>query len=100
MPLLAKWTTQKPLVIISAQFTLLSQKEIEAMDDKVFGFNEASNVSTCAQLCVTNPDFTCNSFDFCTLNPQGICRLSKAHIGDGKAVVANSTCDHYSSKFF
>ena len=84
--------------LIAVQFTLLSQKEIESMDDKVIGYSMATNYSTCAKLCVTNTDFTCNSFDFCSLTPAGICRLSKAHIGDGKAVITNSTCDHFSSK--
>jgi len=44
---------------------------------------------------VNNPDFTCNSFDFCTLDPQGICRLSKAHVGHGTVNVVNSSCDLY-----
>ena len=85
--------------VVSAQFTFLSSKEIERHDDNTFGVPAANNISDCARLCVTNPDFTCNSFDFCSLDPQHICKLSKAHIGDGNVVLANSTCDHFSSKY-
>lgn len=83
----------------AAQFTYLAGKEIELNDDKKFGMSVAPNISECARRCVTNDDFVCNSYDFCPLDPQGICRLSKLHIGDGKAVVINSTCDHFSRKY-
>ncbi|XP_060563272.1 uncharacterized protein LOC132722747 [Ruditapes philippinarum] len=79
-----------------AQFTYLAGKEIEKHDDKTIPIANAANFTECARLCVTNSDFVCNSYDFCRLDPQGICRLSKLHIGDGAAVVINSTCDHFS----
>ncbi|XP_053395706.1 uncharacterized protein LOC123524576 [Mercenaria mercenaria] len=79
-----------------AQFTYLAGKEIEKHDDRVISDSNAPNITECARLCVTNKNFVCNSYDFCPLDPQGICRLSKLHIGDGTAVVINSTCDHFS----
>lgn len=79
-----------------AQFTYLAGKEIERHDDKIYPMSAAHNISDCARLCVTNSDWVCNSYDFCPLDPKGICRLSKLHIGDGTAVVINSSCDHFS----
>ena len=52
----------------------------------------------CADFCVNNQGFICNSFDFCS-NDQ-TCRLSKQHLGNGTAVLTSSqSCDHFSSKY-
>ncbi|WAR22901.1 hypothetical protein MAR_036570 [Mya arenaria] len=79
-----------------AQFTLLSNKEIEKQDDQSYGSNVVHNVSECARSCVNYGGFTCESFDFCPMDPAGVCRLSRSHIGDGGITVVNSTCDHFS----
>ena len=80
----------------SAQFEYIPGKVIEKQDDK-----NVTNIFTpmiCAGYCINNKDFICNSFDFCSNDLT--CRLSRAHIGDGKAKVVNSqTCDHFSSKY-
>ena len=68
---------------------------IEKQDDSI-----VYNIYTpfqCAGFCINNQNFTCNSFDFCSDDHS--CRLSRAHIGDGKAVVKSSvTCDHFSRR--
>ncbi|KAL4236845.1 hypothetical protein ACF0H5_005231 [Mactra antiquata] len=79
-----------------AQFTFLSGKEIQPQDDKVYQSPDANDVGNCSKLCVTYTGFVCNSFDFCPQDSNGACRLSKQHIGDGDAVVINSTCNHFS----
>ena len=85
---------------LTAQFTYLSNQVIDRNDDKIIGVPDANNITDCARLCVTNPGFTCNSFDFCALDQAHICRLSKAHIGDGGVTLVNSTtCDHFSSEY-
>ena len=89
-----------PNLSLTAQFTYLSNQVIDRNDDKIIGVPDANNITDCARLCVTNPGFTCNSFDFCALDQAHICRLSKAHIGDGGVTLVNSTtCDHFSSEY-
>lgn len=70
--------------------------QIEKQDDMVIA--RVLQPMQCADLCVDEQKFTCNSFDFCVYNGDSSCRLSKQHIGDGKTVLVNSTCDHFSSK--
>ncbi|XP_052216827.1 uncharacterized protein LOC127834810 [Dreissena polymorpha] len=79
-----------------AQFTFLSAQEIEKNDEFTFSSNAVHNVTECAQKCVGYSDFVCQSFDFCPLDPDNVCRLSKAHIGDGGVVVKASACNHFS----
>ena len=80
-----------------AQFTLISEKKVVNQDDYTFPSIEVSSMSDCAKVCVEYSSFTCNSFDYCEKNPNP-CKISKAHVGDGKTVLMNSTCDHFSSK--
>jgi len=82
---------------ILAQFTYLSGKEMSSHADASYGSARVHNVSDCARLCVTNTDFTCNGFDYCTDDSSATCRLSKNHIGDEGSTVVTSTCDHFSS---
>lgn len=84
---------------ITAQFTLLSGKEIEQHDDQTYGSLTVHNISQCAQMCVESATFTCESFDFCPMDPAGVCRLSQSHVGRGGIVVKDSTCDHFSREF-
>ncbi|KAK3090575.1 hypothetical protein FSP39_012798 [Pinctada imbricata] len=79
----------------TVQFTYVKKMIIEHQDDAVIG-NVVLPVQ-CAQLCTSYTGFVCNSFDFCQGDSAGSCRLSKAHIGDGKSkIIPNSFCDHFS----
>ena len=80
-------------MLIAAQFEYIPGKVIEKQDDDII-YNVTFPME-CAAFCINEQRFVCNSFDFCSNE----CRLSRAHIGDGSAVVVDSTtCDHFSSK--
>ena len=68
-------------------------------DDLSYDATFVRNRSECARACVLNPTFTCNSYDYCPLDPLNVCKLSKAHIGDNGVSLINSTCDHFSRKY-
>ncbi|KAJ8305362.1 hypothetical protein KUTeg_015907, partial [Tegillarca granosa] len=78
----------------TAQFTYIGGMRIEKQDDMII--TQVLQPMQCADLCVDEQKFTCNSFDFCVYNGVTSCRLSKQHVGDGKTVLINSTCDHFS----
>ena len=83
------------LKYFSAQFEYIPGQVLEKIEDSVV-YNVLLPMQ-CADFCISNQGFICNSFDFCP-NDQ-TCRLSKQHIGDGTAVLSSSkTCDHFSSK--
>ncbi|XP_056019753.1 uncharacterized protein LOC130054319 [Ostrea edulis] len=48
---------------------------------------------TCADLCNSNPNFTCNSFEYCSTSK--VCTLSKIHTSDGHMVSSTQQCDLY-----
>ncbi|XP_067679909.1 uncharacterized protein [Haliotis asinina] len=77
----------------AAQFSFVPKSEIEKSDDMVW--NNITDPRTCADLCVSSEAIVCRSFDFCPLDGYK-CKLSKAHIGDGTAVLKQSPCDHFS----
>lgn len=47
----------------------------------------------CANACNSNPNFTCNSFEFCFSSQ--VCTLSKIHTSDGNVVSSTQQCDLY-----
>ncbi|XP_064606544.1 uncharacterized protein LOC135471299 [Liolophura sinensis] len=75
-----------------AEFTFIPKKEIVKEDDKTIP--DVTDPNQCAQYCVEETDFTCKSYDLCKSDKS--CRLSKAHIDDGKAVLVDSKCNHFS----
>ena len=83
------------LKYFSAQFEYIPGQVLEKVEDSVV--HHVLLPMQCADFCISNQGFICNSFDFCP-NDQ-TCRLSKQHIGDGTAVLSSSRlCDHFSSK--
>ena len=89
----------QPKFLFSAQFTFIAGKEIEKTGDLSYDYTFAPNNSECAKLCVNNQGFTCNSYDFCSLDPSNICQLNRGHIEDGTTHLVNSTCDHFSREY-
>ncbi|ESO85118.1 hypothetical protein LOTGIDRAFT_168146 [Lottia gigantea] len=77
----------------AAQFTLVPGQEMETMGDQYW--SNITDAASCADLCITTPDFVCNSFDFCTADKKA-CHLSKRHVTDGSLVLKQSVCNHYS----
>ena len=51
----------------------------------------------CANACNSNPNFTCNSFEFCFTSQ--VCTLSKIHTSDGNVVSSTQQCDLYDRGF-
>lgn len=80
--------------VFLAQFTHIPGQQLSRTGD--MHYDNVQSPEDCAKYCVTNYDFTCNSFDFCATGTNN-CRLNKRHIGDG-ATLSMSTCDHFSSK--
>ncbi|XP_025109444.1 uncharacterized protein LOC112573362 isoform X2 [Pomacea canaliculata] len=76
-----------------AQFTRLANTVIEQNDDSQFA--DIPSAAACSDLCVNNPEFLCQSFEFCPLD-QKPCRLSRSHVSDGGVSVVTSRCDLYS----
>lgn len=76
----------------SAQFTHIPGQQLSRTGD--MHYDNVQSPEDCAKYCVTNYDFTCNSFDFCATGTNN-CRLNKRHIGDG-ATLSMSPCDHFS----
>ncbi|KAK3090768.1 hypothetical protein FSP39_014480 [Pinctada imbricata] len=104
-----------PLRIANAQFyfqpdqaffvaTLLDQAPVLQRYRKLAGqvlqynndavVNNIMDVNDCANLCLSNGNFTCNSFEYC--QASSICTLSKKHTNDGTVVPsAGKQCDLY-----
>ncbi|XP_061191548.1 uncharacterized protein LOC133199694 [Saccostrea echinata] len=77
----------------SAQFTYIPAKELSRSGD--LQYSNVLSPQDCAKNCITNYDFTCNSFEFCPVG-TGNCRLNRRHKEDGTTTLSSSQCDHYS----
>lgn len=60
-------------------------------------FSEVKSVDECANKCMMEKGFTCNSFDFCQDDTVS-CKLSQLFSQDGKKLNSGKSCDHYSRK--
>ncbi|KAJ8306626.1 hypothetical protein KUTeg_017171 [Tegillarca granosa] len=74
------------------KFRKIPDRVLQYRNDATYTY--VSDPSDCADYCVSNTNFTCNSFDYCA--QQQTCSLSKSHTEDGTLVSTPGQCDHYS----
>ena len=58
-----------------------------------------SSLSVCAQACINYPNFTCNSFYYCTSDRQRTCRLSGTYTINTGQSLPSVVCDQYTRKY-
>lgn len=88
--LTAKLLTYPPA---KAHFRKFPSKVMNRKEDK--SFSEVKSVDECANKCMMEKGFTCNSFDFCQDDTVS-CKLSQLFSQDGKKLNSGKSCDHYS----
>ncbi|XP_022318193.2 uncharacterized protein LOC111121287 isoform X2 [Crassostrea virginica] len=77
----------------AAQFTYLPGKQLSTTGD--LQYPNVQSPQDCAKYCVTNFQFTCNSFEFCPTGTTNNCILNRRHTDDG-TTLSTSQCDHFS----
>ncbi|XP_064606903.1 uncharacterized protein LOC135471555 [Liolophura sinensis] len=76
---------------MTAQFHKYNGKVLANNNDK--SVPDEGDPNMCANLCITETSFVCNSFDICPR--KNMCFLSKSTVDDG-VLLDNSQCSHYS----
>lgn len=77
-----------------------------SLDMKARKFVNVPEDTDCARLCLTEKEFDCKSFDYCSMtrDPNTVCRLHATHLrehGDPAKLDAKNVekCFHYSKKY-